>query len=175
MHPETYMYGSHGFEHWASISAKFLDVVRIHVSRLATCSDLPRVQTCFVSPNDYTQFLSVSLMTTELCDIGTDGAGTTPFISPTTKVEPSSLPQSDGWARKRVPEKLQGEEVVKERRRRRVGETGVVSAAGRDARVSVATANGFILFGLVAVASSDDRSVQTALTADRVLFCCLVL
>lgn len=74
-----------------------------------------------------------------------------------------------------MPEKLQGEDVVKERRRRCVGETGVVSAWGYDALVSVASANGFILFGFVAVASSDDRSGQTALTADRVLFCRLVL
>ena len=114
-------------------------------------------------------------MTTELCDIGTDGAGTTPFLSPTTKLEPSSLPQTVGWIKRRLPEKLQGEDVVKERRRRYVGETGVVSASGYDALVSVAAANGFILFGFVAVASSDDRSGQTTLTADRVLFCRLVL
>jgi len=56
-----------------------------------------------------------------------------------------------------------------------VGETGVVSASGYDAPVSVAAANGFILFGFVAVASSDDRSGQTTLTADRVVFCRLVL
>jgi len=112
---------------------------------------------------------------TEFCHIPTDGVGTTPFLSPTTNVEPSSLPQTDGWTRKRAPEKLQGEEVVQERRRRCVGETGVVSASGYDACVSVAAANGFILFGFVAVASSDDRSGQTTLTADRVLFCCLVL
>ena len=92
-------------------------------------------------------------MTTELCNIGTDGAGTAPFLSPTTNVDPSSLPQTDGWTRKRVPQKMQGEEIVKERRRHCVGETGVVSAAGYDARVSVAAANGFILFDLVAVAS----------------------
>jgi len=71
-----------------------------------------------------------------------------------------------------VPGKLQ--EVVKERCRC-VGETGVVSASGYDAPVSVAAANGFILFGFVAVASSDDRSGQTTLTADRVVFCRLVL
>lgn len=63
---------------------------------------------------------------------------------------------------------------MKERRRRCVGETGV-SASGYDARVIVAAANGFILFGFVAVASSDDRSGQTTLTADSVLFCRLVL
>jgi hypothetical protein len=73
-----------------------------------------------------------------------------------------------------VPEKLRGEEVVKERRRRCVGET-VVYLSGYDARVSVAAANGFILFGFVAEASSDDGSGQTTLTADRVLFCCLML
>jgi hypothetical protein len=56
-----------------------------------------------------------------------------------------------------------------------VGETGVVSASGYDARVNVAAANGFILFGFVAVASLDDRSGQTTLTADGVVFCCLVL
>lgn len=115
-------------------------------------------------------------MTTELCDNGTDGAGTTPFLSVTTNGQPSSLPQTDGWTRKRVPEKLQGE-VVRERRRRRrrVGETGVVSASGYDASVSVSAANGFILFGCVAVASSDGRSGQTTLTADCGLFCRLVL
>jgi hypothetical protein len=81
-----------------------------------------------------------------------------------------------GWIKKRLPEKLQEEDIVKERRRRRcVGETGVVSASGYDALVSVAAANGFILLGFVAVASSDDRSGQTTLTTDRVLFCRLVL
>ena len=70
-------------------------------------------------------------------------------------------------------EELQGEEVVKvwRRRRRRVGAIGVVSTSGYDALVSVAAANGFILFGFVAVASSDDRAGQTTLTADHVLLC----